>query len=162
MPLVDEVAVHLRVEAAVQAGGLENLAAVLAGGDDREPQAGFPGGLQVADRAFIPANAVAIDDLREDFVLARRDLLDQVGRGVDVPGREERAHSVDPRPAVDVGVVVGVRVKGNPALLENLLPGPSMLFRGSGQHAVQIEQTGGHGCGQAEARPGHGGLACHL
>ena len=67
-------------------GRLEDVAAVGARGDDRPAQAGVAGGLDVADRARVGVDAVALDQREDEVVLAVAEAVDGLGVGRVVGG----------------------------------------------------------------------------
>src|SRR5207247_3000526 len=94
---------------------------------------------------------------------ARRVIRRALGQ-LDAPGFEERPSAVLPRLAVDIGVVLVVRVErdelgsralgaGAEEIVEHLLPRRRVHDRGLGDHAVHIKQAGLNPAGKPEHRP---------
>jgi hypothetical protein len=158
---VRDVAVDDLLEKVEDPGSLEDLAAVRRGRHDRAAQPGLLDGAHVPDRALVGAHPVARDDLLDQLVLAVTQAADLLVVDLDAARGEEAPHAVVAGQAVDVAVVVvmGVELPERLAralralaqvLVEQLLPGRGVHRGGLRQHAVEVEQAGPDGVGQAQ------------
>ena len=150
------------LEQIAQAGRLQNLDAVAARRDDRQLQPGRPPGLDPVDRVVEDLGAILFQELEEHAVLVvaeathrfvtRSVRLLSFGQG-DAARRQETAHSVVARLAVDVGAIVALDIERHelravalgPRLqkpVEHPLPGPRVHHGGPGDDAIEIQQHG--------------------
>jgi hypothetical protein len=150
----DPVDAHL--EQILDAGRHEDVAAVVARGDDRPAQPGVARGVQVADRALVRLDAVVVDEPQHELVLGVAQPVERlrcrrvVGRPLrqlDPARGEEVAHAVQAGLAVDVLVVVAMEVELGLAArrqkrVEHLLPRARVHLGGLRENAVEVEQAG--------------------
>ena len=166
-----EVPIDHLLEQVGDPGRLEHRLAVGARGDDSAAHARLDRRLGVGDRALVGLDALLCDQLQHQLVLAvpepgdrlrRRRIVRAALLQLDPARLQERAHSVRPRLAVDVGAVVGDQVElaeglagalGARAqvLVEHPLPGGRVDLRGLREHAVEIEQARPDPVGKSEA-----------
>src|SRR3954447_1327312 len=152
-------AVDAELQELIQTGGVDDVPAVGARGDDGAAQPRVARGLEVAARALVWLDAVLTDQPQDDLVLSVAEAVDRVRAGVvvraslrqlDAPGGKKVPDPVVARLAVDVCVVVVVGVEGNepitaalgPAaqvIVEHLLPRGGMDLRGLGEDTVEVE-----------------------
>src|SRR6266516_3793942 len=76
VPLDDRAPVDASLHQPVQAGDVQYLSGVSTGRHDRPGQPGVPGDFEVAPRPFVDRNAVAVDALHQQLVLAVADAVD--------------------------------------------------------------------------------------
>ena len=158
------------VEEIIDTGGDEHLVTVLARGHDRARDPGVANGVDVANGALVGLDAVLVHEGQHDGVLARaerghglrvRRVVGAAVRQVDASRREKGPHAIWAGLAVDVGVIVAVRVEGDelhppvrgPSLevgVEHLFPRRRVDGRSLGEHAIEVEQTGAHTGGKSE------------
>jgi hypothetical protein len=149
------------LEEVVDPGGDEHVAAVGARRDHGSTQPLVPRGLHEPNRPLVGLYPLLADGLEHQVVLARSQRVHGLRLGwvggrphgqVDPPRLEEGVHAVQAGLAVDVLVVVGGAIEWVKRLtrplgpvaqevVEHLLPRPGVDPRGSGEHAVQIEQA---------------------
>src|SRR5439155_11508523 len=89
-----EVTVDLGVEHSLQPGGVQDLVAMFARGDDRRLHAGSASGTNETHGALVRHDAVAMDEAQKDAVLARSKVFDLAVVEVQVPRLQERANSI--------------------------------------------------------------------
>jgi hypothetical protein len=171
--LLGDHPVHPHVEQPGQARGFEHQLGVRAGRHDRRGNALSADRTDVGNGSVVYLNATGRQLCQDQVVLAiaqpvdggcpRRVVRRPLGE-VDAPRLEERPGAVQPGLAVDVGVVIGVRIErdelGSRALgalaeefVEHLLPRRRVHHRGLSDHPVHVEQAGRNTLGKPEHRP---------
>ncbi len=166
MLLGDRVAVNTPLDELLEARHVQHILGVGARRNDEAAQTGFLSGFEVAPRVVEHLDAVVLDRLDQQLILAIANAIDgvrvrlvvgfPVGE-VDTPRMQEVAHPVGAWFAVDVVAVVAVGELALTVLgqdrIEGLLPRLAVHGRSIGEDTVQIEQARGHGFRQSEHHP---------
>ena len=170
---VDGVAVDPLLDQMREPGPLEDRGGVRARGDDGTVHAEHAGGLEVGARAREGRHALELQTRPQPFLLAVRQPVDGLGAGrvvrtafgqADATAGEERADSVEARPAGDPELVVVVPIEGRDLLaaalrpleeeaVERVRPGGRVEARAGREDAVEVEHAGDHLARQAEDLP---------